>query len=144
MINNILDIKIKKRNTKLNNLVLYENINGKYLDLLLNSDLLISNEWNNKTQLQKYKSNYNNDNGLNKVIYKLSDINYGRVQAKNNIGLHMIKREFRNTLCNNKYIDGFVNIDILEKRNEISIILQTDSFINTLAETICLRILNLN
>lgn len=44
----ILNLKIEKRNTKLNNLILYENINNKYLDLLLNTDLLISNEWNNK------------------------------------------------------------------------------------------------
>lgn len=107
MMNNFLDIKIQKRNSKLNNLVLYENINNNYLDLLINSNLLISDDgkWNHKIQLQKYKSNYNNDNGLNKVIYKSSDINYGRVQAKNCIGLHMIMRKFRNTLCNNKYID---------------------------------------
>jgi len=108
-----------------NNIVCYERVNKLVLYKLINSSLLQTN-FNNpfckkyfeneKEQLIKYK-NLINDNNEAVVRYnKVEDMgDYGRVFPKGSVGLYSIRRQLRQTLSKDYYID----IDIKNCHPEI-------------------------
>ena len=89
----------------LDGLTLYEPVNVDILDKLINSDLLKNDEeWNEKKQLEKYKLNI--ENGLAKVVYKKTEgTPFGRCNPEGALGLFMIRKEIRHTLCKERFID---------------------------------------
>jgi hypothetical protein len=102
-------LTLQKRESKLNNLVLYEDVDIKLLDLLINSNVLENKNdenYDEKIILKKYKNTYDNNTQKFKIIYnKSKNHNFGRVYAKNGISSVNLKKKIRHTLFNDKYID---------------------------------------
>lgn len=135
------EFTIQPQNCVLNNIECYEPINIDYLDKLLKSDLLksnlnnpfASNKWNNeRQQLLAYKKLYNsktkmctikyekvkkpiNKNKKSKEDPEKEYIAYGRVNPQNGIGLHNLRKEIRQTLCK----DYFIDIDLINAQPSI-------------------------
>ena len=97
--------------TYLQNLELIENIDLNIVDKLINSNLLQTVSWecngivfeNEKQQLMTIKQKIKN-NKL-KVVYKKSKYLYGRVFPFKGLSLCSLRRQIRQTLCYNTYID---------------------------------------
>jgi len=104
---------LKPKKTLLNNVVLYEPIDIEKLKKLMTSSLLVQKFNNNmvkydgeRQQLNKYLKHYNPETGLVKVKYVRQGLeDFGRVNPKKALGLHMIHRPTRHTICNGKLID---------------------------------------
>ena len=113
---------LEPKDTILNDITLYEPINYKLLKNLMTSSLLVDKFSNNyvkykteRQQLDKYIKNYNPKTGLVKVKYERQGLlDFGRVNPKKALGLHMIHRPTRHTICKNKLID----IDIVNAHPE--------------------------
>ena len=111
--NYFLNLTIEPTESKLDKVILYEHIDVKVLDKLINSDLL-RKEFHNpssalfyeneKQQLINYKKLIKN--GKAKIIYnRAKNIKYGRVTPDKALGLFSIRREIRHTLAKGHYID---------------------------------------
>lgn len=100
-------------NSKLHDLTLYEPIDVEILNKLINSDLLKDNfrnptanflYSNEREQLINYKKLISL--GKAKIVYKrCNNMDFGRCNPLRALGLFCIRREIRQTLCKNKYID---------------------------------------
>ena len=75
-------------------------------NLLVNSDLLYNtpNLNNEKEQLIKYKKLIKNNKATVNYI-KCKGIKYGRVNPKNGLGMHYMRKEIRHTLLKDLYVD---------------------------------------
>ena len=104
---------LEPKNTILHNLELYEPIDYETLKKLMNSSLLVKKFTNNvvkydgeRQQLEKYLKNYNKKTGLVKVKYVRSGLeDFGRVNPDKALGLHMIHRPTRHTICREYLVD---------------------------------------
>jgi len=117
MMNNLNLIILKEENTILNNLILYENVDIKLLDLLINSNLLKNNEDNNELiLLKKYKDTYDIKTKKFKIIYnKSKNHKFGRVYGRYGVSSINLRKKIRYTLFNDNYID----IDIINCHYQI-------------------------
>jgi hypothetical protein len=112
-------LNIEKQNSKLENLKLYETIDVKLLDKLITSELLQTVPWVNPQTGEKVC--YDNEkqhllalrkkvkNGKLEVLYKNTNIGFGRVYPTKSLSLCSIRRELRHTLAKDKYVD--IDID---------------------------------
>jgi len=100
----LLSLKLNKHENILDGITLYEPIDERTLEKLINSTLLRTT-FNNplakihhteKKQLEKYLYNY--ENGRVKVVYK-KNCAYGRSNPVNSLALFSIRREIRQTLA---------------------------------------------
>ena len=105
-------LKLLSKNNKLNQLVLYEQINEDMFYLLLNSSLLRSKINNplchyrdERHQLENYKKLFRCDKGAQIIYNKTKLMTYGRSNPENALGLFSLRREIRHTLTKDKYID---------------------------------------
>lgn len=104
---NLLTLTIEKKTNVLDGIVCYEPIHMETLDKLLQTDLLHvwlddfgDEEWNDETQLIKYKNKINRETKLATVEYNRNKgMSYGRCNPKANLGLFTIRREIRNTFA---------------------------------------------
>jgi hypothetical protein len=122
-----MSFKLEKSNEPsfFNNIVCYERVNKLVLYKLINSSLLrtdFNNPFckkyfeNEKEQLLKYKNLINQDNEAVVRYNKTEDMgDYGRVHPKGAVGLFSIRRQLRQTLSKDYYID----IDIKNCHPEI-------------------------
>jgi P4 family phage/plasmid primase-like protien len=113
--NSFFDLSLPKEPPKsvLDGLILYELVDSDLLNKLINSDLLrtsfrnlVCNKLytNEKHQLEKYRSLMYD--GRVKVEYRRKEgMAYGRCNAVGALGLHVIRREIRQTLCRNRFVD---------------------------------------
>ena len=100
------NFKLTQKPSILEGIECIEEVDIKILDKLINSSLLINDaDWNEKAMLLSYKKLIKN--GIAKVKYIKSKIGIGRVNPK--IGLITLRREIKQTLTKDKYID----IDII-------------------------------
>lgn len=111
-----ITLTLKKRGNLLNGVICYEQIDKSKLNKLMDSDLLrkdfryesIGKIYDSeKDLLIKYMKNMDK-NGVVKVKYSKS-MPYGRSNADHHLGLQMIRREIRQTICKDYYID--IDID---------------------------------
>ena len=111
-----ITLSLNKKANLLNGIVCYEKINVDKLNKLMDSNLLrkdfryeLLNKIydSEKEQLTKYMNNMNKL-GIVKVIYKKKSL-YSRSLPEKSLGLHCIRREIRNTICKDYYID--IDID---------------------------------
>jgi len=111
-----ITLTIKKRGNLLNGIICYEQIDINKLNKLMDSDLLrkdfryesIGKIYNSeKDLLIKYMKNMDKK-GIVKVKYSKSNP-YGRSNVDHHLGLQMIRREIRQTICKDYYID--IDID---------------------------------
>ena len=113
MINSFCEITLNYNPSILDNLELKEHVDTNVLDKLIHSTLL-KHKFNNpmakvhqteKNQLIKYKNLITND-GYALVRYnRVKNMNCGRVNPKNSLGLFSIRREIRHTLAKQRYVD---------------------------------------
>ena len=113
MKNSFCEITLNYNPSILDNLELKEHVDTNVLDKLIHSTLL-KNKFNNpmakvhqteKNQLIKYKNLITND-GYALVRYnRVKNMNCGRVNPKNSLGLFSIRREIRHTLAKQRYVD---------------------------------------
>ena len=115
--NNLFSLTVEQKPNQLNNIKLVEYVNTNILHKLIHSNLLkqtFNNPFsskcydNEKQQLEKYFKMLKkdiHDKPLAEIIYKQSDIKYGRVFPKNSLGLFSLRREIRHTLARDYYID---------------------------------------
>ena len=111
-----LNLTVIPIESRLHNITLYEPIDAKLLDKLINSSLLktefsskmtSSRYENEKALLQKFKKIIKN--GKAEVLYKqTSNMKLARVFPNKSLGLYNIRRELRHTLAR----DNFVDLDI--------------------------------
>jgi len=109
----MFNLKLTAVKSKLNNLVLYETIDEKLLKKIINSDLLLNSFHNptadflysdEKKQLIEYKKLIKK--GKAKITYKKPEnIDFGRSNPIKALGLFCIRRQIRQTLSKNNYID---------------------------------------
>jgi len=116
----IESLTLTKKDRIIDDLTLFETIDVDILDKLINSKLLLTNEWkdfeycNEREQLKAYRQNISN--GLAKVKYnRVKEIEFGRVMPFKSLGLHTIRRAVRHTLAKNTYTD----IDIVNCHYEL-------------------------
>ena len=119
---NYKSIKFDFRDSKLNNIILYEPVDINMLNKLINSDLLqvVNNPFshiyydNEKEQLMRYSELINN--GIANVKYLLpKNIKLGRVLPEKGLGLFSFRRAIRHTLS--KF--NFEDIDIVNAHPSI-------------------------
>jgi hypothetical protein len=113
-------LTLTKKSRVIDNITLFETIDINILDKLINSKLLMANDWddseysNEREQLKAYRKNISN--GKAKVKYnRVKDVEFGRVSPFRSLGLHTIRRAIRHTLAKNKYVD----IDIVNCHPEL-------------------------
>ena len=106
----MLELTLTPKKSELNNLTLYETIDEKILNKLINSDLLLTNKWddsiyeNEKQQLKAYQKIVKN--GTAKVKYnKVDKMPFGRSNPNKSLGLFSLRRGIRHTLSKNNYTD---------------------------------------
>lgn len=109
-----LTLTLKSQKTILNKLVCREKIDMTILNKLINSTLL-KDTFNNSTigkiyanekeQLLKYKSIIDTNGYANVKYNKTKDISFGRVFPNKSLGFISIRREIRQTLAKNYYVD---------------------------------------
>lgn len=104
------DITLEQENSKLNNIICKEPIDIQILNDLINSDLLKLTMYegsfyeNEKDQLMKYKKVIKN--GMASVKYtKVKNMHFGRVNPLKALGLFSFRREIRQTLSKNRFVD---------------------------------------
>ena len=98
--------------SKLNNLTLYEPVDVKILDKLINSDLLkvtfnnplCAGYENEKQYLCCYKKLIKQGKAVVKYV-RAKGMNFGRVNPIKAQGLFSVRREIRHTLCKGRYVD---------------------------------------
>ena len=106
---NILKInELCAKQSILNGLQTIEEVPLNIIQLLVNSDLLNVEPFNNfeneKQQLKKYIKLIKNNKAT--ITYNKSQgIKYGRVNPNKGLGMHCIRREIRHTLLKNIYVD---------------------------------------
>lgn len=122
---NLISLDIK--NSTLNNLVLYEDIDIKLMNLLINSKLIqLKNDEKNdgkndrkydeKNKLNKYKMLMDDTVDKIKVVYhKPKNHKFGRVYAKHGVSAVNLRKDIRHTLFRDKYYD----IDIVNSHYTI-------------------------
>ena len=102
---NLISLDIK--NSTLNNLVLYEDIDIKLMDLLINSKLIqLKNDgkYDEKYKLNKYKMLMDDTVDKVKVVYhKSKNHKFGRVYAKHGVSAINLRKQIRHTLFRDKY-----------------------------------------
>ena len=113
MKNSFCEITLNYNPSILDNVELKEHVDTNVLDKLIHSTLL-KNKFNNpmakihkteKNQLIKHKKLITND-GYALVRYnRVINMNCGRVNPKNSLGLFSIRREIRHTLSKQRYVD---------------------------------------
>jgi hypothetical protein len=109
-----LSLTLKTQNSILNKLVCREKVDMNILNKLINSNLL-KDTFNNKTiadiytnekqQLLKYKSIIDTNGYANVKYAKSKNISFGRVFPYKGLGFISIRREIRQTLAKNYYVD---------------------------------------
>jgi hypothetical protein len=129
--NNLLTLQ--KQFTPLNNIKLKEPINKEVLDKLINSNLL-KTTFNNPTskiffenekeQLIKFRKLINKD-GYAEILYKTTKgMNFGRCNPEHGLGLYNLRRQIRQSLATNNFMDidienchPVIYCQILQKNN---------------------------
>jgi hypothetical protein len=114
MENQKLTLTLKPVKTVLNKIVCREKVDITILNKLINSSLL-KDTFNNsivgkiyaneKEQLLKYKSIIDTNGYANVKYNKTKDISFGRVFPNKSLGFISIRREIRQTLAKNYYVD---------------------------------------
>jgi hypothetical protein len=110
-----LSLTIKPQKMTIDNIVCREKVDIEILNKLINSTLL-KKEFNNpmcstqfkkgeKEQLLKYKMLIDNEGYANVLYTRARGIKYGRVLPTRSLGFHSIRRELRQTLAKNNYVD---------------------------------------
>ena len=98
---------VENRDNTLNDLVLTENVGREGYKILSNiikkQAFINTHEWNEKIQLERYFKNMSPD-GIIKVKY-IRKHPFGRCNAEYALGLHMMRRAVRHTLCSDLYED---------------------------------------
>lgn len=113
-----LNLPFTAKQSKFNNLEVYEPVSRELLEKLINSSLL-KKTFNNKLskkyfnhefqQLKEYLSHKTNDEEILKIKVKYTQsIPYGRVNPEKSLGLHSLRREVRHTIAR----DYLTDIDI--------------------------------
>jgi hypothetical protein len=109
-----LTLTLKPVKTVLNKIVCREKVDITILNKLINSSLLkdtfnnsiVSKIYaNEKEQLLKYKSIIDTNGYANVKYNKTKDISFGRVFPNKSLGFISIRREIRQTLAKNYYVD---------------------------------------
>jgi len=103
-----ITLSLKSTKTIFDKIVCYEPINTEILSKLLKSNLLISSHDfydNESQQLEKYKLLLDKK-GLIRVEYNRSKgKKYGRVNPKQGLGLHCLRRQIRHSLVKHSMVD---------------------------------------
>lgn len=116
----MFEIKLSAEKSFLDNLVLNETVDIDLLDKIINSDLLLTNNWddhiyeNEKEQLTNYRRLIKKNNAVVKY-QRVKNMPYGRCNPQKGLGLFLIRRAIRQTLTKNNYVD----IDIINCHPEI-------------------------
>lgn len=96
------NLTIQNIKSSLDKLECTEQIHTDKLQLLINSDLLLTESFDNfeneKQQLIKYSK-------INKKVIYNKSCSFGRVYAKGGLGLQSIRKEIRHTLTTDIYVD---------------------------------------
>jgi hypothetical protein len=102
----ILALSMEPLITKLNKMKCKEGVDIKKLRLLITSSLLQIDKFNQfeneKQQLEKYYKLFKEN--IAEILYQRV-FAYGRVYAKNGVGLQLIRKEIRHTISEDYYID---------------------------------------
>jgi hypothetical protein len=100
-----IELTLAPRKSCLEGLITYDKVNKELLQKVIDSDLIINTEeWNETKQLDKYMFKLlKSKNGLIEVTNKRTkNMNYGRVNPENMLGLSHIRRDIRHTICRNE------------------------------------------
>jgi hypothetical protein len=111
-----IELTLAPRKSCLEGLITYDKVNKELLQKVIDSDLIINtDEWNETKQLEKYMFKLlKSKNGLIEVVNKRTkNMNYGRVNPENMLGLSHIRRDIRHTICkNDKGKPMYLDIDV--------------------------------
>jgi P4 family phage/plasmid primase-like protien len=111
--NTFSELKLTFKPSILENIELKENIDVNVLDKLINSTLL-KESFNNpmakfykteKNQLIKYRNLLQDDGFVHVKYERVKGMNCGRVNPNKSLGLFSIRREVRQTLAKERYVD---------------------------------------
>ena len=111
-----IELTLAPRKSCLEGLITYDKVNKELLQKVIDSDLIINtDEWNETKQLDKYMFKLlKSKNGLIEVVNKRTkNMNYGRVNPENMLGLSHIRRDIRHTICKtDKGKPMYLDIDV--------------------------------
>lgn len=111
--NTFTELKLTFKPSILENIELKENIDVNVLDKLINS-ILLKETFNNpmakiykteKNQLIKYRNLLQDDGFVHVKYERVKGMNCGRVNPNKSLGLFSIRREVRQTLAKERYVD---------------------------------------